>query len=229
MKFLLTKGPKPPVTTKPKSEPKPKIKLKKKVPLKTKLRIAATAGVIATGLITGAIAKKNVNGFYKNELTKTANHLSIPAYPQGKEQIIKSNIFKLNERSKPGEIYFWDSKDKKVSRIIIDPIKMRNIFRILEYNEQVKEIEKILQDAGGQVWDKYFLSKPIWEIYKDLTPSQAQKLEKIVKQLPTPELQYIQRESNMFGTIVGANAGAIAGIFLAVLLAKIKIRNKRRG
>ena len=198
--------------------------------LKTTLRIAAAAGVIATGLTTGVMTKKAVSNFTKNELTRTAygNHLSKPAYPEGREKIIKSNISKLNQKSKVGEIYFWDSQAQKVSRITVDPIKMKNIFRILEYKEQVVKIEKILQEAGGQVWENYFLSKPIGEIYNDLKPSQIQRLESVVKQLPNAELQYIQRESNMLGTVTGAGAGALAEIFLVVQLAKIKIGRKKR-
>jgi hypothetical protein len=108
---------------------------------------------------------------------------------------------------------------------------MRNIYNILEYKSQIKEIEKILQEAGGQVWEKYFLEKPLGDIYKDLTPNQIQRLENIIKTIPTPELQYIQREANMYGTILGVSAGAGVAIksalILSALLAKIKLRRKK--
>lgn len=214
-------------------KPKPKKKADPNRSLKTKIKIAAAGTIIGASLFAGNITKGAVMDFQKDRLTTSAygNHLSNVSYPKGKEVTIKSNLRKLNEKSKLGEIYFWDSYAQKISKITLDPIKMRNIYNILEYKSQIKEIEKILQEAGGQVWEKYFLEKPLGDIYKDLTPNQIQRLENIIKTIPAPELQYIQREANMYGTILGVSAGAGVAIksalILSALLAKIKLRRKK--
>lgn len=210
-----------PVTPKPPQKKKTKFKM----PLKTKLRIAAAAGVIGASLLTGSLAKKQVTNISKNLSAKTTNiyHVSKPIYPENREKVIKSKLATLNNKSKPGEIYFWDSKSQKIDRITLDPIRMGNIFRILEYKSQIIEIERVLKEAGGQVWEKHFVNKPLVEVYNELTPDQIKRIEAVVKQIPNGELQYVQRESNMLGSVVGGGVGIMTGLVLASYLAKIKI------
>ncbi len=221
-------------STKPKTKsPEPKKKIDHATSLKRKIKIAAAGTIIGASLLAGNVTKKAVMDFQKDRLTSSAygNHLSKVSYPAGKKIEIESNINKLNTKARFGEIYFWDSYGQKINRITLDPIKVRNIFKILEYKSQIVEMEKILKEAGGQVWEKYFLEKPLGEIYKDLTPNQIERLENIVRKIPTPELQYLQREANMYGTLLGVGAGAgvavKSALLLSALLAKIKIRKRK--
>ena len=216
------------------NKPKPKKKTDPAVSLKRKIKIAAAGTIIGASLFAGNITKGAVMDFQKDRLTSSAygNHLSTVSYPKGKEIQIKSNLKKLNDNSKFGEIYFWDSRSQKINRIVLDPIKVKNISDLLKNKEKYGKIEKILQEAGGQVWEKYFLDKPIGEIYEDLTPKQRERLVEILKEIPTPELQYVQREANMYGTVLGASAGVGAAVksalILSALLAKIKIKKRNR-
>jgi hypothetical protein len=101
-----------PVTPKPPQKKKTKFKM----PLKTKLRIAAAAGVIGASLLTGSLAKKQVTNISKNMSAKTTNiyHVSKPIYPENREKVIKSKLATLNNKSKPGEIYFGIVNHKKL-------------------------------------------------------------------------------------------------------------------
>lgn len=214
-----------------------KLKTKRKIDpatsLKRKIKIAAAGTIIGASLIAGNITKKAVMDFQKDRLTSSvyANNFSKIIYPKGREIQIKLDLKKLNDSSKFGEIYFWDSYAQKINRITLDPIKVKNISYLLKDKEKYGKIEKILQEAGGQIWEKYFSDKPIGEIYEDLTPKQRERLVEILKEIPTPELQYIQRKANMYGTILGASAGAgvavKSALILSALLAKIKIRKRR--
>lgn len=212
---------------------KPKKKIDRTTSLKRKIQIAAAGTIIGASLLAGNVTKKAVMDFQKDRLTSSAygNHLSKIVYPKGREFQIKLDLKKLNDNSRFGEIYFWDSSGQKINRIILDPIKIKNISDLLKNKEKYGKIEKILQEAGGQVWEKYFLEKPLGEIYEDLTPKQRERLVEILKEIPTPELQYVQREANMYGTLLGVGAGAgvavKSALLLSALLAKIKIKKRK--
>lgn len=215
---------------KPKPIKKPIVKkFKPKTSLKTKLKIAAATGVIGASLLTGSFTKNTVSNLSKNTNAKIVNvyHTTQPAYPKGREKAINIEVINRNKKSNPNEIHFWDTKTQKINKINLDPVKMGNVFKLC-YDTHVIEIEKVLREAGGQVWEKHFIEKPIKEVYKDLTPSQVQRIDNIVKTIPGETLQFIERESKLTANVLGVTVGAATGLLLFNYLAKTKLFKKRK-